>query len=111
MALENMEQRMAALKLYDKEKLFKEINAKLIDTHIKDTMTHGGIKTMEYKLFEVKDVFPQVEYFVNYTCPSTGRFYSSCVDWSALEEQTAEGAMSWKQGRSIEEYRLIEVEV
>lgn len=50
------------------------------------------------------------EYFVNYTCPSTGRFYSSCVEWDELEEPTAEAAMAWKQSRTLAEYRSLEVE-
>ena len=108
--LENMEQRMCALKVYDQEKLFREIDAKLLDTHIRDTLTHDGIKTIKYELFEVDKVFSTTEYFVNYKCPSTGRFYSSCVEYDELEEKTAEGAMAWKQGRTVEEYRLLEVE-
>ena len=110
LVMNNMEQRMVALKIYDQEKLFSEIGAPVIHTHIRETLTEGGVRRIEYRLYKVCGVFPQDEYFVTYRCPSTDRFYSSCVDTSQMEDMTAEAAMAWKQGRSIEEYRLLEVE-
>ena len=93
MALENMEQRMVALKLYDPEQLLAEAKA------IKLNESKRG-----NELYEVKDIFPQTEYFLKYTCPSTGRVYVKCVDQEAGSKNDADYAQAWSLSMTKDEY-------
>jgi hypothetical protein len=82
--LENMEQRMAALKVYGTEKLLKSANAQLVDS------AHG------YELYQVDGVFNQSAYYLKYACPSTGRVYVSGIDPVIGAKKSAMSALEWK---------------
>ena len=84
MAIENMEQRMVALKYLDPEKLLRQAKAKSID-HAKG-----------YELFQVSSIFPSTQYFLKYTCPSTGRIYVSGIDPEVGRKKSAIEALKWK---------------
>ena len=112
MKFENMEQRMAALKLYDKEKLLNDAKAKLI--HIgeeKDVWLDGKILDCTNHLYQIDEIFPQTEYFLKYACPSTGRIYISCIDPDfAQKSKNADECMGWKFGLTKDEYGKLAVE-
>jgi hypothetical protein len=84
MAIENMEQRMIALKYLDPEKLLKQSRARSVD-HIRG-----------YELFMIEKIFPSRQYFLKYTCPSTGRVYISGIDPQVGEKKSAIAALKWK---------------
>jgi ribosomal 30S subunit maturation factor RimM len=94
MKLENIEQRMVALKMMDAEKLLKESNAKLLDKSERGN-----------ELYLIENVFSQPAYFLKYKCPSTGRVYISGIDPNvAKKNPNADYCQSWKMGISIDEY-------
>jgi len=95
MSIENMEQRMAVLKLHGVEKIIK--GAELLDKS-----NRGN------ELYLVKGVFSQDALFLKYSCPSTGRVYISGVDPSLPHD--ADTCMAWKFNISKEDYLKLEVE-
>lgn len=82
--IENMEQRMAALKVYGAESLLESTSAQLLDSK------HG------YDLYQVDGVFNQSAYYLKYSCPSTGRVYVSGVDPVIGSKKNAMAALEWK---------------
>lgn len=70
LSLENMEQRMIAIKLKGVLDLLDDLNAKSVS------------KTERNELFAIDEVFGEdvTAYFLKYTCPSTGRVYLKPVD-------------------------------
>src|SRR4029079_6288087 len=66
--MSNMEQRMAALKVYGTEKLLTSANAQLVDS------------SKRYELYQIDGVFNQAAFYLKYSCPSTGRQYVSGID-------------------------------
>lgn len=85
-AIENQEQRMAALKVLGPEYVLTEANSVLLDTSIKGD-----------KLYEVRDVIPdEIIYAVQYKCPSTGRVYIDYVHPDIGEQKDAAIAMASK---------------
>ena len=72
LALQNMEQRMIALKYLGVENLLEEVKALLVGK------SERGNEL--YVIPKESNIFPQDEYFVKYACPSTGRVYIKCVD-------------------------------
>jgi len=99
MGIENIDQRMAALKMLDVDKLLRQANTEKVDTSFKGD-----------ELWLVKDIFEQPEYFCRYECPSTGRVYLSGVPPEVGKEKHAGKAMAWKQHRTLEEYEYIKAE-
>jgi hypothetical protein len=99
MALENIEQRMIALKLLGAEKLLDTTDAKLINKSFAGN-----------ELYLIKDIFPEPAYFLKYKCPSTDRVYVSGVDPQVGIEADADKAMGWKFGLNVDEYRSIEAQ-
>jgi len=94
MSLENIEQRMVALKMMDAENLLRESKAKLL---------HKSEKGNE--LYLIENIFRQPAYFLKYTCPSTGRVYISGIDPKiAKENPNADFCMSWKLGITLDDY-------
>lgn len=93
--IENMEQRMVALKLRGAEQLLTELDAKLINKSERGN-----------ELYLLKDIFPDFEaaYFLKYSCPSTGRVYVSGVDPEIGIDANADAAMAWKHNMSVEQY-------
>jgi len=93
-SIENIEQRMAALKYYGMEKLLTEVSAKLIDD------------VSGYRLYKIDKLFSQTAYFLNYKCTSTGREYATGIDPKVGEKSDALLACAWKWGLAKDEYRL-----
>ena len=98
-AIPNMEQRMAALKVIGVDNLIAEIGAKSV--HKSD---------LGNELLEVKDIFPVTQYCLRYRCPSTGRIYISFVDPEVGKERDADKAMAWKFGLNKKDYQSIEMQ-
>lgn len=97
MAIENMEQRMVAIKVIGAEVLLE--NAKLLDVSLRGN-----------QLYLVEGVFEQPAYFLKYSCPSTGRVYVSGVDPSVGIDANADKAMAWKLNLSEGEYAKLRQE-
>jgi len=93
LALQNIEQRMIALKLRGAEQLLTELDAKSINKSARGN-----------ELFLLKDVFSIPAYFLKYTDPSTGRVYVSGIDPEVGIEADADAAMAWKFQLTAEEY-------
>jgi hypothetical protein len=94
MTLENIEQRMVALKMMDIQKLLAESNAKLL---------HKSARGNE--LYLVKNVFNRPAYFLKYQCPSTGRMYISGIDPQiAQQNPNADYCQAWKMGITLDDY-------
>ena len=72
LAIDNMEQRMIALKYIGAEKLLESANA----LHIKTSKKGNEL----YVIPKEQNIFPQEEFFIKYSCPSTGRVYVKCID-------------------------------
>lgn len=95
LAINNIEQRMTALKTYGVESIVEELGAKTVD--IQDG----------YELFEVRDVFSSTQYALKYTCPSTDRVYFKWVDPQVAQNKDALEAIASTFGLSKEEYKNI----
>src|SRR3990167_810290 len=101
MAIENMEQRMVALK-YHPDTLIKSEHSKLIDT-----WTNPRTKD-DIELYEVSGIFNRTQYFASYKDQSTERMYVSAIDPDAKEfNKTALSAMAWKFSLQEKEYKSI----
>ena len=99
MKLDNIEQRMCALKIKGAEELLKDAKAKRISQSDRGN-----------ELYLVAKVFPRDAYFLKYTCPSTGRVYVSGVDPEVGARGDADECMGWKFRLSKEEYTKLTVE-
>jgi len=103
MAIENIAQRMLALKYLDADVLLTEANAELLSQ-----TTKGN------QLWVIKKLFNQNAYFLRYVCPSTSQVYISGVDpevgKEAANKQNADIAMAWKHNMSLEQYNYIRIE-
>ena len=100
MAIENMEQRMVALKMMNPVELLEETKAKLLD------MSERG-----NELYLITNLFDTPAYFLKYSCPSTGRIYISGIDPQfAQENPKADSCMAWKHNLTEDEYKLLGVE-
>ena len=95
LSIENMEQRMAALKTVGVERIIK--GATLLDKS-----TRGN------ELYLVENVFDEPALYLKYKCPSTGRVYASGVDPSL--ERKADICMAWKFSMTEDDYAKLEVE-
>ena len=98
MSLENMEQRMAAIKSFGASNMIKELNAKLIDKQKTST------------LYSVDDLFDQTEFFISYKCPSTGRFYTKFIDPEIAKRGNAEECRLWGMGLELKDADKILIE-
>jgi len=99
-ALENIEQRMASLRL-----LGPEIVCDAIDSKQVDKSERGN------RLFSTKALgTSREEFFLRYFCPSTGREYVSFVPREIGEKKDADLAMAWKFGLDKSVYQAIELE-
>jgi hypothetical protein len=100
MAIENIEQRMAALKILDADKLLKGTKAKLVDKSERGN-----------SLYIVKGLFKTDAYFLRYSCPSTGRVYISGIEPKfASENPKADNCMAFKFNLSINDYNSLKSE-
>ena len=100
LSLENMEQRMIAIKYMEPEIMLKELDAEKIDESERGNT-----------LYKITKVFPKPAYYLKYKDPSTNRIYISGVDPN-VEENTkdADAAMSWKFNMTKNEYLNLAVE-
>ena len=98
--LENIEQRMCALKIKGAEALLQELEAKQIDS----SAASGN------ELYLLQNVFSTPAYYIKYSCPSTGRVYVSGVDPKVGIDGDADKAMAWKFGLTKDEYLSIEMQ-
>ena len=100
MRIENIEQRMIALKYIEPAKLLKESKAKLINKSKRGN-----------ELYLIKDIFSTDAYFLKYRCPSTSRLYISGIDPEiAKKDMKADSAMAWKFSFTNELYDKLDVE-
>ena len=98
--IENMEQRMIALKLRGTETLLEELEAKKLHSS-----TRGNT------LYKIENVFSRDAYFLKYSCPSTARIYVSGVDPEVAEQSLdADICMAWKFKLTPEEYGCLKHE-
>ena len=98
-SIENMEQRMAGLKLVGVEKLLKSKHATKLDKSDRGNT-----------LYKIEDIFDQTAYYLHYKCPSTGRVYVSGIDPEVGVKGDADECMGWKFGLSKEEYQSLKIE-
>ena len=100
MALENMEQRMVALKYMNADAMLATMNAELINSSMRGNW-----------LYRVPEgIFSTEAYFLKYTDPSTGRVYISGVDPEVAKQGNADMCMGWKFGLAPEQYEQLTVE-
>jgi hypothetical protein len=107
LALENMEQRMCALKVYGAEALLESANAKKLDEKSYIHKATGKTLKNELYLIDEKSLFSEPEYFLKYMCPSTDRVYVSCVDQEVGKNKNANECMAWKHHLSLEQYQSL----
>jgi len=100
--LEDVDQRMAAMRFVGPERLIEEAGAKLIDKSKKGNEL--------YMIAEKEGVFRQDAYFLKYEDPSTDRVYVSGVDPSVGSEKDADKAMAWKFHMTKDEYLDMKVQ-
>lgn len=99
LAMENTEQRMAALKVYGANACLEGANAKLLDKSARGN-----------ELFVLKNLFSKAQYALRYTCPSTGRVYVSFVPPEVGIDGKADRAMGWKFGLDESGYEDLRIE-
>jgi hypothetical protein len=99
LGLENMEKRMAALKLIGPEKLLESTKAELINRSDRGNM-----------LYKIDNVFSQTAYYLKYVCPSTARVYVSGIDPEIGKNLDADLCQAWKFGLTLEQYNSLTVE-
>jgi len=100
MGIENMEQRMAALKAMDPEMFLYGVKHELLDKSERGN-----------ELYKVSGVFPQDAYFLKYSCPSTGRVYMSGIDPNFVaRNKKADACMAWKLGILENDYKELVIE-
>lgn len=97
--IENIEQRMAALKYKGNEWLLEKSKAKLL---------HKSNRGNE--LYLIENIFTQPAYFLKYQDTSTDRVYVSGVDPDIGRELDADKAMAWKFKVEPYEYKSLENE-
>jgi len=96
MRLENMEQRMIALKYYGIDNILKDFQAQKIS------------QTPRNELYLIKNLIPDRDVkMLKYICPSTGRLYSKFVPF---EMKNADEAQAWAFSISLEEYNYLKFE-
>lgn len=92
LGLDNVEQRMAALKTIGIENVLELTDSVMID------------KGITSELWLIKDVFSKPEHFLKYSCPSTGRVYMSAIEPEVAKIGKADEVMAWKHNTNKEEY-------
>lgn len=95
--LENIEQRMVALKMLGTDKMLDELGAKLIN------------QSLGYELYLVDNLFSQKAYFLKYKDPSTNRIYVSGVDPEVGKSEDAVACIAWKFNLGKEAFEDIKI--
>lgn len=83
--LENIEQRMAALRIFGADKLIDEAHAELISESKRGNML--------YRIPAERELFRDDAFFLRYQCVSTGRIYVSGVPASLFDDSKLPRAM------------------
>lgn len=91
--IENIEQRMAALRIFGAEKLIEEAGAKLV------SKSRRGNEL--YLIPKTRKLFDDDAYFLKYQCVSTGRIYVSGVPNWLFNQQLAATELSAKMEREM----------
>jgi hypothetical protein len=98
--LKNIAQRMAGLKCYGIENLIHDTGAVAMDISPRGNF-----------LYKIDGVFHQTEYFLRYTCPSTGRVYMKATQpneinkWIAEKKnRLADRAMAIRHNMTLDQY-------
>lgn len=98
--LQNIEQRMVALKALGSEAILRDLDAKLVEN------TRNGLE-----LFAIQEGFNRTQFCLKYKCPSTQREYISYVAPDVVEKakkgDKADTAMAWKHKVTLEQYRAM----
>ena len=95
--LENMEQRMIALKVLGAERMLEELHATLIEK-----------SAVGNELYKLDDIIPDKSIkLLKYTCPSTGRVYTKFVPF---EFEKADEAQAWSFQISLQEYHTLKAQ-
>lgn len=97
--IENMEQRMAALKSLGAESVIDALESNLIATSDRGNA-----------LYAVKGIGEQMNYCLKYKCPSTSREYVSFVPPEVGKANDPDAAMAWKFSITKEQYKRMSVE-
>jgi hypothetical protein len=84
--IENMEQRMAALKFLGAESVLAAFDSKIV------------AEERGYKLHAISGLTDEIEYALQYECPSTARGYVSFVPPEIGKTKDALAAVAWKFG-------------
>lgn len=107
LALENAEQRMAALASFSPESITRELNAETLD---RQTLKKRQVRwdpqlrpsAVEYEdsyelfAFEVPNRYGSTRFFVvKCCCPSTGRVYFLYVPYAVAKQKDAVAAVAW----------------
>ena len=97
--IENMEQRMAALKSLGAESVIEALDSKLVATSERGNA-----------LYAIKGIGRQKNYCLKYKCPSTNREYVSFVPPDVGNANDPDAAMAWKFSLTKEQYQDMKVE-
>jgi len=97
LALENIEQRMVGLKYYGNKEALDAMKAKKIGSE------------QGYTLYEIDGFFPQKEYALHYSCPSTDREYVSFIDPAVGAKRDPIEAVASKWGLTRQQWLDIRV--
>ncbi|CAB4136964.1 hypothetical protein UFOVP313_27 [uncultured Caudovirales phage] len=101
LGIENIEQRMIALKYAGADETLAAMNAKLLNKSMRGN-----------ELYLVENFFEEepLAYFLKYACPSTGRVYLSGIDPSFLHGNDPDACMAWKHRITLLEYNELRCE-
>ena len=99
--IEDIDQRTQAMRYSDVRKFLKHSKAKLLNKSTKGN-----------ELYKIPkgDIFTENAYYLLYKCPSTGKEYISGVPKGEGIKGSADEAMGWKFGLTMQEYQTIEDE-
>lgn len=95
----NDDEKAAILSVYGAEWMIEAFNAEIVDTYTltdENRAEHGFYcKDNTYTLYLVKNAFPKPEYFLGYTCPSTGRKYFEAIP-PKEGKKGAQASIAWR---------------
>lgn len=100
LGIQDIEQRMVALKRYGVEKILHDAKAELLNESSRGNEL--------YKIPIKAGLFSVDAYYLKYKDPSTGRQYISGVPPQMGETKNADACMAWKHGLSTKAYLMLE---
>lgn len=94
MRIPNLERRFAALRMMDPDEMLREARAEIIHQSERGN-----------SLYCVKTLFGgRREYFLRYTCPSTGKVYLKGIPREVAKKKNADEAQAWAHHFTLAEY-------